>query len=135
MEDKTKIWQDTALENPDISKFAESYETFNRIINSLQRKYLELKEEFTTQNDRLTDANRKLVELTEKNIIATEFLNSILNSISAGVIAVDRKGMITHFNPAASTILGIPQQDPLGKQYRELIPSGVPVGANPVSQA
>lgn len=130
MDDKSKIWQDTALEDPDIAKFAESYETFNRIINSLQRKYLELKEEFTTQNDQLTSANRKLVDLTEQNITATEFLNSILNSISAGVVAVNRQGVITHFNPAASSILGIPQQEPLGQQYRELIPSGVPAGAN-----
>ena len=119
----------------EISKFTESYAAFNRIINSLQRKYIELKDEFTATNDELVQANKKLVQLSERNLVATEFLNSILNSISVGVIAVDQNGRITHFNPAASMILGIPSRDPLGKMYREIIPPGKPVYANALRAA
>jgi len=119
----------------EISKFTDSYESFNRIINSLQRKYIELKDEFTANNDELVQANKKLVRLSERNLVATEFLNSILNSISVGVIAVDQNGRITHFNPAASMILGIPLRDPLGKMYRETIPPGNPVYANALRAA
>ncbi len=119
----------------DLSQFADSYASFNRIINTLQRKYIELKEEFSAQNDRLAETNRQLMEMTTRNLEATEFLNSILNSISAGVVAVNQDGQITHFNPAASIMLGIPQSEPLGKPYRDVIPPGNPVDANALRSA
>lgn len=135
MEESNKSAVQFDNESQDISKFTESYASFNRIINSLQRKYLELKEDFTVQNSELAQANQKLVELTERNLAASEFLNNILESVSVGVIAVDQSGQITHFNPAASIILGIPANDPPGKLYREVIPVGDPVNANALRAA
>ncbi len=113
----------------DIDRFAESYASFSRVINSLQRKYIELKQEFGAQREELVEANNKLVELSKKNLAATEFLNGILNSVRVGVIAVDRNGTITHFNPAASAILGIPANQPMGKSYRDVMPVGKPFDA------
>ena len=80
MDDGKNNTLERTSEPEEISQFAESYATFNRVINSLQRKYIELKDEFTAQNDQLAGANRKLVELTERNLEATEFLNGILSS-------------------------------------------------------
>jgi len=105
------------------------------VINSLQRKYLELQEDFSAQNTKLAEANQKLLELTAKNITVTEFLDSILNSISAGVIAVDQNGRITHFNATASMIFGIPKTKILGKLYREIIPQGEPDSASAIRTA
>ncbi|NOY87906.1 MAG: PAS domain-containing protein [FCB group bacterium] len=119
----------------EIEKFTDSYASFNRIVNSLQRKYLELKDDFTEQNEKLVEANKKLVELTKSNIAVTEFLNSILNSVSAGVIAVNQNGYITHFNHAASRMLGIPRKEPFDKLYRNIIPPGEPVDANALRAA
>lgn len=119
----------------DISKFADSYASFNRIINSLQRQYIALEEEFGEQNRQLIETNRKLAEMTNRNLKANEFLNGILTSISAGVIAVDRQGIITHFNPAASMLLGIPSGQVLGLLYRDVIPPGNPVDANALRAA
>jgi PAS domain S-box-containing protein len=114
----------------EISRFVDSYASFSRIINSLQRQYIELKEEFGEQNRVLSATNQKLVEMTRRNLSATDFLNNILTSISAGVIAVDSNGRITHFNPAASMMMGILTEDALGKHYREIIPPGEPIDAN-----
>ncbi|UCC43324.1 MAG: PAS domain-containing protein [Candidatus Zixiibacteriota bacterium] len=114
----------------EVAQFTESYASFNRIINSLQRQYIELKEEFQQQNDQLAETNRQLVEVTRRNLAVTEFLDSILSSISAGVIAIDHNGLITQFNPAASALLGIPGDDPVGLPYREVIPPGTPREAN-----
>jgi len=114
----------------DLTQFTDSYASFNRIVNSLQRKYIDLKEEFSTQQKELVETNQRLVEMTARNLAATEFLDSILNSMAAGVVAVDRNGRITNFNPAASVMLGIPRQEPLGKPYRDIIPSGDPIDAN-----
>jgi PAS domain S-box-containing protein len=119
----------------EVGQFAESYATFNRIINSLQRKYIELEEQFTSQNDELVKANRKLVELSERNLVATEFLNSILNSISAGVVAVDEKQCITHANPAAGMILGRKAEDMLGHAYQDVIDGGTDSPASAVRTA
>ncbi len=114
----------------EVSRFADSYASFNRIINSLQRQYIALEEEFGEQNRQLIDTNRKLVDMTGRNLKATEFLNGVLSSIAAGVIAVDRQGTVTHFNPAASVLLGIPVNRVLGASYRDVIPPGQPVDAN-----
>lgn len=114
----------------EISKFTESYASFNRIVNSLQRKYIELKDEFTAQNEKLVEANQKLVELTQRNLAATQFLNSILEAVPVGVISIDETGSVTSFNPAASVIMGIPRKEPLGKQYRAIIPRGEPNNAS-----
>lgn len=135
MEESNRSAVQLENDSEDISKFADSYASFNRIINSLQRKYLELKEDFSSQNRELSQANEKLVELTERNLAATEFLNSILGSITVGVIAVDQSGRITHFNPAASIILGIPVTDPAGQPYRKVIPVGDPVNASALRTA
>ncbi len=130
MDDTSKVASESLTEAEKISKFTESYASFSRIVNSLQRKYIELKDEFSAQNQQLVDANKKLVDLGRRNLAATQFLNGILNSISVGVIAIDQNGRVTHFNPAASVILGISQDEPLGKAYREIIPPGTPVDAN-----
>ena len=118
-----------------LADFADSYASFNRIVNSLQRKYIELKEEFSGQQERLVQANKRLLDLTSRNLTATEFLDGILKAMAAGVIAVDREGRITHFNPAASLMLGIPATEPLGKLYREIIPPGDPIEANALRAA
>jgi PAS domain S-box-containing protein len=114
----------------ELTRFTESYASFNRIVNSLQRQYLALKEEFSGQHRELTETNRKLADATHKNLVANEFLNSILDSLAAGIIAVDLSGRITHFNPAASSLLGIPVTDALGKPYRDIVPPGEPFDAN-----
>jgi len=136
MSDKQDILTSPAAESSeDISRFADSYATFNRIINTLQRNYIELKEDFSAQNDKLAKTNLQMQDLTARNLTATEFLNSILNSLSAGVISVDQNGRITHFNPAASLMLGIPQGVPEGQHYRDVVPPGDLLDANALRAA
>lgn len=128
--DKTDSVTSSLESEEQLSQFTESYASFNRVVNSLQRQYLELKEEYATQNSLLADVNRKLTAATADNLAANEFLNGILNSLGAGVIAVDRHGVITHFNPAASMLLGIPRNEPVGMSYRSVVPPGQPPDAN-----
>jgi PAS domain S-box-containing protein len=118
------------LESAEITRFAESYASFNRIINSLQRQYIELKDEFTDQNAQLADVNQRLVEMTRQNLAVSKFLNSILTAVSVGIIAVDQHGRITQLNPAASRLLSISAAEAVGEPYRDVIPPGTPVYAN-----
>lgn len=135
MDDKERTAVLTTEDTDEVSRFTESYASFNRIVNSLQRKYIQLQQEFTDQNEELAEANRQLIKLSRVQADAANFLNSILDSLSAGVIAVDQSGHITHFNPAAARILELPHEEPLGRLYRDAIDPGHPSGANALRAA
>lgn len=133
MDDGKNVVMDPGTDSDEVSRFADSYESFTRVINRLQRKYIELEEEFSAQNKELSDANDKLVELADKNLTATEFLNGILSSTSAGVIAINKKGFVTHLNEAAAGILNLSTEKSFGKHYDRFIPTGMPENANALS--
>ncbi len=124
-----------AMEGDEISRFTESYTSFSRVVNSLQRQYITLKDEFAAQNRLLAETNGKLLDATQRNLKATSFLHNILNAITAGVVAVDMDGRVTHFNPAAERLLGLSARDVVGRQYRELLPPGQPSDANALRAA
>lgn len=91
----------------EIGKFVESYSSFNRIINKIQRQYLSLKETYSLQSDELQKVNESLQSAMTENRVVSEFFDSILNSLTSGVIAVDHNQKVTLINPAAIEILGL----------------------------
>ena len=95
--------------------FVDAYQVFTRVVNRLQSKYLELKDESERQSRQLAEANESLRKLTLRNRAITEFLNSILASVSSGIVVVDRQGKITHFNSAAETMFGVAAAEAVGK--------------------
>jgi len=101
--------------------FKESFETFNTIINNLQRQYLTLEKEYARQETRLEEINHQLRRTIAANQAPTVFLNSILTALSSGVVAVNREGIISHFNPAAERITGMGAARALGRRYDEVI--------------
>ncbi len=105
----------------ELVQFKESFETFNKIINNLQRQYLSLEKEYSEQGRRLEEINRQLRRTIRDNREMTFFLNSILTSLTSGVVAVDTSGTISHFNPAAERITGIQAARALGKKYNDVI--------------
>ena len=94
-------------QSQEIEKFIESYTSFSKIVNKIQRQYLSLKETYARQSHDLQSVNESLQALMKENRAVTEFLNGILNSLSSGVIAVEKSGVISHMNPAAGKILGV----------------------------
>ncbi len=113
----------TGTSKADVVQFKESFETFNKIINNLQRQYLSLETEYGEQGRRLEEINRQLRQTISDNREVTSFLNSILTSLTSGVVAVDKNGLISHFNPAAERITGIAAAKALGKKYDEVMPA------------
>lgn len=120
MESEKSIKQDIQTSDG-LSQFSESFETFNKIINNLQRQYLTLEKEYSGQSQELENINNLLRRTIAENQSVTTFLNSILSSLTSGVLVVDKSGMISHFNPAAEKIVGIPASAALGKKYNEVI--------------
>jgi len=105
----------------ELLQFRESFEAFNKIINDLQRQYLSLEKEYREQGRELGEINYQLRRTIADNRAVTSFLNSILVSLTSGVIAVDQNGIITHFNPAAERITGTAVGRALGYKYDEVV--------------
>jgi two-component system nitrogen regulation sensor histidine kinase NtrY len=61
----------------------------------------------------------------QKNYIETEerknYIETVLQNITAGVISLDRYGIITTMNKAAELILGKNAQDMIGKHYQTIL--------------
>jgi PAS domain S-box-containing protein len=108
--------------NEEVNKFVENYSYFSKIINKIQRQYLSLKETYSKQSEELQSVNQSLQSAMIENRAVNEFLDSILNSLASGVIAVDRSGYVTLVNPAARHILGLEANLNVGKTpYNDLI--------------
>jgi PAS domain S-box-containing protein len=61
--------------------------------------------------------------LAEKNrelAVTSDYLGSVMESMSDGVVAVDANEVITTFNGAACTILGYAAEDVLGRRFRDV---------------
>nr|MBA3817065.1 PAS domain S-box protein [Parachlamydiaceae bacterium] len=69
-----------------------------------------LKGQFKDLNLELQEANNKLQHKVSELDLITEYLNSILNNINQGIIFVDLQGLITTYNHAAETIIGIKRE-------------------------
>lgn len=49
-------------------------------------------------------------------------LNAVIDSAHNGIIALDREGIITHYNAAAAAMFGVPQEEAIGKHITEVDP-------------
>ncbi len=86
--------------------------SFNQMTAELQ----ENRERIEQVNDDLTSTNFELER--RRNYIET-----VLENIGAGVVSIDKKGLVTTFNNAARRILAYPDIDPLGSTYKDTFPT------------
>lgn len=93
-------------ERGDIALLAQAFEEFQQTSEKLERAY--------------QDLDRQLAEKNRQLALTTEYLNSILDSMSDGVIAVDEQGAITTFSRAATHILRYNPDEVLGKRFAEV---------------
>lgn len=96
-------------------------ETFNRSAADLQEAYRSLQEKFDRLNLRLEETNRSLSRSLAEQERLSDYLTSILESLSSGVLVVDTGGTVTLFNRGAEEMTGIPASEAVGKPYREIM--------------
>jgi len=118
--------RDGQVGNPDAGDFVDSYRAFTNVLNRLRRQYLDLKDESQRQATALAEANESLQALTHRNHAAMEFLNSVLCSVSTGIVVVDKDRRITHVNPAAESLFGISVEDALGQTLQGITKLNLP---------
>ena len=103
--------------NAELSMLNEAFEAFSQTTLKFQEGYNKLEEKIAHLTKELEEKNVVL----QKNVIALnhtqKYLNSILENISDGVMALDLDGVITTFNRAAQTITNFKADEIIGKKY------------------
>lgn len=62
----------------------------------------------------------KNAHLYSQVVLANDYVENILGTIDSAVIAVDRTGAVTRFNPAAERLTGLPSAHMKGRSLRDL---------------
>jgi len=97
----------------DVRALAEAFEQFTRSTKSLEEAYRLLEQRARELSLELTAKNRELA-------LTNDYLDSILQSMSDGVITVDTEGAITKLNRSASRILGYAAGQAVGRPFEKL---------------
>ena len=99
---------------------SQAFQAFNEATQQLQGSYDNLKERVKTLDLELAKKNEELEKnLTEKEEVKN-YLNNILESLTTGVIVLDKQGNITKFNKTAGWITGLAPESCLGKPLPDL---------------
>jgi two-component system, OmpR family, phosphate regulon sensor histidine kinase PhoR len=76
---------------------------------------------FNLMTDSVHDMTGELREAAEEQARLRGRLETVLNSMGDGLVAVDRDGIVVTCNPTASEILGVPRRNALGRPVGEVI--------------
>lgn len=99
---------------------SQAFQTFNEATQQLQDSYDDLKERVKLLDLELAKKNQELEKnLTEKEEVKN-YLNNILESLTTGVIVIDKQGCITTFNKTAGLITGLTPESCLGNPLKDL---------------
>lgn len=99
---------------------SQAFQTFNEATQQLQDSYDDLKERVKLLDLELAKKNQELEKnLTEKEEVKN-YLNNILESLTTGVIVIDKQGSITTFNKTTGLITGLTPESCLGKPLKDL---------------
>lgn len=90
------------------TELKEAFQVFNDVASQLQATYTALEQRITTLNHQLSAAQEQtLHQLAEKERVANR-LKQLLDTLPAGVVVLDGRGMVQESNPAARDLLGPP---------------------------
>jgi len=101
----------------DVSLEYRSNDEFGTLVASFNRMTADLK----AMKGNLEETNASLTRTYEELRRRTQFIVTILDSISTGVIVIDRHGRIGMINKVAERLLGIPTARAVGRMYREVV--------------
>lgn len=97
----------------EIEQLAQAMKLFTATTEKMEVAYRALEERSKALDAELAEKNQELQ-------VTSDYLLSLLESMSDGVIAVDEAGVITRMNRAASQILGFQQAEVAGKDFESV---------------
>jgi two-component system CheB/CheR fusion protein len=112
--------------NEELSSTNEELETMNEELQSTNEELETMNEELHSINEELETMNDELQVRTDELNEVNSFLESILGSLRAGVVVVDKDLQVTGWNDAAFELWGLRPEEVLGKHLMNL-DIGLPV--------
>jgi two-component system, NtrC family, nitrogen regulation sensor histidine kinase NtrY len=109
--------EEVARGNLDVSLDYRSSDEFGTLVASFNRMTADLK----AMKGNLEETNASLTRTYDELRRRTQFIETILHSISTGVIVIDRHGRIAMINKVAERLLRIPTDGAVGRMYREVL--------------
>ena len=91
----------------DFQRLIQAFDVFNQASESLQQSYNELQVEAHRLAAELAVANAELERSLEEKESFRNYLKNILESLSNGVLVIDREAHAAVCNPAAAALLGL----------------------------
>ncbi len=83
---------------------------------------------FNSMTDSVTDMTDRLRSAAEEESRLRDRLETVLNSMGDGLVAVDRGGEVATYNPAAASILGLPESQVIGRPLASVFNGRDPEG-------
>jgi two-component system nitrogen regulation sensor histidine kinase NtrY len=103
--------------NLDVSLDYRSDDEFGTLVASFNRMTADLK----AMKGNLEESNASLTRAYDELGRRTQFIETILDNISTGVIVTDRHGRISMINKVAGRLLQLPTHGAVGRMYREVV--------------
>ena len=113
---KTKIKQFN-----NVKELLTIFDSFNTYAQKLESSYKQLKDRVKKIDQEMAYTNECLNKKVQELDNQTRFLNSILESMHSGVVAVDNNGKIMTFNSVAESTLNVIARDILGKDIKSAL--------------
>jgi two-component system, chemotaxis family, CheB/CheR fusion protein len=114
--------------NEELQSTVEELETTNEELQSTNEELETMNEELQSMNDELQVTNEELRERTEEIGSLNHFMESILGSLRAAVVVVNRDMMVQVWNRQAEDLWGLREDETVGMHFLNL-DSGLPVEA------
>lgn len=108
---------EVARGNLDVSLDYRSDDELGTLVTSFNRMTADLK----AMKGNLEETNASLTRTYDELRRRTQFIETILDSISTGVIVIDRHGRIAMINKVAERLLRISTAGAVGRMYREVL--------------
>lgn len=105
--EKKNTVDDESTQQQQMQSLTQAFEIFTKTTASLESAYELLEQRLQTLDAELQEKNRELA-------MTTDYLNSILDSMSDGVVVVDPDHKITMLNRAAAEVINVDSVDSIG---------------------
>ena len=105
---------DDSTQAQKMESLAQAFELFTKTTASMEAAYELLEQRVQSLDEELQEKNRELA-------MTTDYLNSILDSMSDGVVVVDPEAQVTMLNHAAAEVIGADAHEAIGKPAEELL--------------
>jgi PAS domain S-box-containing protein len=116
--EKDKTEQSKDVRN--LKDLKKAFDTFTLNTSQLEIAYKRLQKRFKSVNQELKESNQKLNDKVIELNTTTNYLDTILKSISQGIIFVDQNGIIQTLNPPAEKILSVTAKEILPISFWEI---------------